>query len=155
MRYRDLHSLDPHGCKHGNGIVNGFTGPRNNRLSRAVFIGYSHVSRNTRQFRFYFFNRRRDRGHLPVVFHANFTHHFPAGTYGFKTVFKIKNTGCHGSGVFTQTVPHDYVRFNTKRGQQAHHGDIGRKYRRLGHFGFLNGRFPYGNLFFGLAGFAP
>ena len=114
MRHRDLHRLDAHSGEHSNRVVNGFAGPGNYSLRGAVFVGYGYVTRNARKFRLYFFHRRGDRGHFPVVFHADFTHYFAAGADGFKAVFKIKNSGGYGGGIFAQAVAHYNVGLNAK-----------------------------------------
>ena len=153
--YGNLYRLDTHIGEHFDSVVNGFAGAGDNGLRRAVFVGHGHITANARKFRFHPFHGGRDGSHLTVVFHFNFGHYFPAGANGFQTVFKIKNTGSHGSGVFAQAVAHDHVRLNAEGGQQAHHGDVGRQHGGLGHFGFLNSGFARGDLFFRFAGFAP
>ena len=155
VRNRDLHRLDAHIGEHLDGIVHRFAGAGDDRLGRAVFVGYGHIPVDADEFRFYAVHGRGDGGHLAVVFHFNFGHYLPAGAHGFEAVFKIKNTGSHGRGVFAQAVAHHHIRLDAERGQQAHHGDIGRQHGGLGHFGLFNGGFAHGDLFFRFAGFAP
>ena len=155
MRNGDLHGLNAHIGKHFNGIVHGFGSAGNDGLGGAVFIGYGHIPADAFEVRLHGFGGSGDGSHFAVVFHFNFGHYLAAGADGFEAVFKIKNTGGHGGGVFAQTVPHDYVRLKTERGQQAHHGHVGGQHGGLGHFGFLDRGFPSGQLFFGLTGFAP
>ena len=155
MGHRDLHRLDAHIGEHFNCIVHGFAGTGNDGLGRAVFVGHSHIAVNAHQFGLYTVHRGRDRGHFAVVFYLNFGHYLPAGANSLEAVFKIKNAGSHGGGVFAQAVAHDHIRLNTERGQEAHHGNVCRKHGGLRHFGLFNGGFAHGDLFFGFAGFAP
>ena len=155
MRHGNLYGLDTHIGKHFNCVINGFASAGNNGLRRAVLVGYRHITADAHQFGLHAFHRGRDRGHFAVVLHFNFGHHFPARANGFQPVFKIKNTGSHGSRIFAQAMAHHHIGFNTERGQQPHHGDIRRQHRGLSHFGFLNGGFAHGDLFFRFAGFAP
>ena len=152
---RDLHRLNTHIGKHLNCIIHGFASARNNRLGRAVLVSHRHITVNAYKFGFYAFHRSRDRSHFAVVFYLNFRHYFAAGANSLQAVFKIKNTGGYGSGIFTQTVAHYHIRLDAERGQKTHHRDIGRKYSRLGHFGLFDSGFTQGNLLFGFAGFAP
>ena len=155
VRDRNLHGLNAHIGKHLDGFVYSFGSAGDNRLRRAVFVGYGHITVNAFKMRFHGFGGSGDRSHFAVVFHFNFRHHFAAGAHGFKTVFKIKNTGGYGSGIFTQAVPHHHIRLQPEGRKQTHHCNIGRKHSGLRHFGFLNGSFAGGNLFFGFARFAP
>ena len=52
-------------------------------------------------------------------------------------------------------MPHNHIGLNSKRRQQPHHSNIGRKHRGLCHFGAFNSGFALGNLFFGFTGFTP
>ena len=155
VRNRNLHGLDAHIGKHFDGVVNGFAGAGDNGLRRAVFVGHGHITADARELGLHAFHGGGDGSHLAVVFHFNFGHYFPAGANGFQAVFKIKNTGGYGGGVFAQAVAHHHVGLNAERRQKAHHRDIGRKHGGLRHFGFLDGGFAFSDFFFRFAGFAP
>ena len=155
VRHRHQYRLYPHGRKHRHSVFHGFAFPGYHRLRRTVLVGYRHITGYLLKFRLYLFHGGGYSGHFAAIRHLYISHSRTARCYRLNSVGETEHPRRHRRAVFAQAVPHRHIGFNAELIKQPHHGDIGRKYRRLGYLGLLNALFPLFILLFAFAFLAP